>query len=76
MSQADSRKVMAQILRTIQSSFQGSTRGARTRAWNKLVSPQGRAQIEKLINNPSMSFDKFGAFLTFKEWLAREDHET
>lgn len=73
MSEADSRKVMSQILRNMQRTFQGSTRGARTRAWNKLISPPGRAQIEKLINNPSMAFEKFGAFLTFKEWLAEEE---
>jgi hypothetical protein len=72
MSQADSRKVLSQILRCMQNTFQNSTRGARTRAWNRLTSPRGRAQIERLINNPSMGFNHFEEFLTFKEWLHKE----
>lgn len=69
MSQSDSRKIVQSLLVAMKGLFQNSTRGARERAWNKFCTERGKAEVRKLINNPSLGLNHFDDFLTFKEWL-------
>ena len=67
MSQSDSRKIVKSLLSSLQQIFKNSTRQARERAWNKISSDRGKAEVRRLINNPSMTLNHFDDFLTFKE---------
>lgn len=71
-SQGDSRKIVKAILIALQDLFKRSTRQARERAWNKICTDRGKAEVRRLINNPSMQISKFDNFLTFKEWLSND----
>lgn len=67
----DSRVIVLNLLKCLQSNFQNST-SARQRAWDKLTSTRGKESVQKLINNPKITLNHFGNFLTFKEWLSNE----
>lgn len=68
-SSTDHRKATEDLLRCIQSVFQRSSRGAREKAWERITSSKGKADIKTLIANPSRSISQFRDLITFKEWL-------
>lgn len=74
MSEADSRKIVEDILRCLQNIFKKSTRGARERAWKTITSGEGKSEIDKLVNNPGRTLKLYQHSLTFKEWL-RENYD-
>ncbi len=73
MIEADSRKVVKEILAAMKRIFSDSTRGARERAWKKFCTERGKAEVRKLINNPAKPLNQFEDFLTFKEWVLVEN---
>lgn len=67
----DSRILIRKTLAFLQDLFKASTRKARERFWEKLTSERGRADVRRLINNPSMTLNHFDSFLTFREYIEK-----
>lgn len=69
MSNTDSRKTTEDIIQSIRSIFQRSSRGAREKAWERLFSTKGKEEIKTLVVNPNRGMNQFRGLITFKEWL-------
>ena len=62
---------MAKALRDV---FKGYTRHARGDAWKKLVAPEGKREMDKLVQDPFRPLNMFQK-MTFKEWIDQEEEQ-
>lgn len=69
MSSTDHRKATEDLLKSIQSVFQRTSRGAREKAWERITSSKGKEDVKSLIANPNRNISLFRSLITFKEWL-------
>lgn len=69
MASNDARDAVEAIFGGLQSAFKKYNRPTRTRAWNAVVSAQGRAQVDKILNSPDRKLVGLSRLVSFKEWL-------
>jgi hypothetical protein len=68
-STSDPRDTLKEILFSLKGIFGRYTRSARKEAWRGLESAKGKAEVNKLLNNPNHPIVGVPRILDFKEWL-------
>jgi len=74
MPRQDSSKKQAvvDIAKALRDVFKGYTRHARGDAWKKILEPDTKREIEKLVQDPYRPLNMFQR-ITFKEWIDQEE---
>jgi len=65
---SSSREVAVDIAKALKGVFKISSRRARKNAWRALSTGKGKAEIDKLVDNPDRSVNTISR-LSFREWL-------
>lgn len=68
----DYKDTTVEIARALAAIFKRHTLTTRKRAWGAITSPQGEAEVKKLINFPGRNANTFHR-LNFREWLENHD---
>ena len=71
-SRSNERQAIVDMAAALRGVFKDYMRDTRRRAWKKLTTGQGKKDIEKLLNQPSIPLSRFRK-LVFAEWLALEE---
>jgi hypothetical protein len=66
----DSRAAVQQLIDAIRGVFKNCSRGVRRKSWDSLQSSDGKAVVNKLINDPKAVVSGTARLLHFKEWLS------
>lgn len=75
-STTDPRLALTDILYGLKGIFKNYSRSARKEAWRGVQSAKGKAQIEKLLNNPDHPLVGIPRILDFKEWISRKAQDS
>lgn len=71
-STTDPREALKEILFSLKGIFGRYSRSARKEAWKGVESAKGKAEINKLLNNPNHPIVGVPRILDFKEWITRK----
>ena len=73
-SRSNIRQAIVDMAGALRGVFKDYVRQTRQKAWNKLITGDGKKTSEKLLNNPGRPLSTFRT-LQFSEWLALQDEE-
>ena len=71
-SRSNERQAIVDMAAALRSVFKDYIRDTRRRAWRKLTTGQGKKDVEKLLNQPSIPLSRFRK-LVFADWLTLQE---